>query len=387
MDTISSHKQFILPVYANRGLEIVRGEGAYLIDRTGARFLDMMSNYGVNILGHNHPRIVAALKDQIDNLTNLHSSFLNETRSEAARVLVESTPDNLQKVYFASGGAETVESAIKFAALSTGRSKFLAAKNGYHGKSFGALSATTSSGGKYHKGLEDMLLSFNYFEFGSIGSLEDMVSEDTAAVVIEPIQGEGGIRLAEAEFFRELSSVCKKYGTLVIVDEIQSGLGRTGSFLASDRHGYLYDLLCLSKGLGGGLPTGVVVMSNDVADKIPRGIHTSTMGGNPLSMRGLVETINTIKEEGLSENARVKGNILREEIQKIGAGKVKEVRGEGLMLGIELDTDSMQTLQLMQRNGVIAAPSGSTVVRLLPPLIVQEEDIEFCLGVLKKVLR
>ena len=303
---LENSRAFLIPTYPDRGISFARGEGAYLVDEQGKRYLDLGSNYGINIFGYAHPRITNALTDQLSKLVNLHGSFSAEIRSQAARRLVEFCGGKLQKVYFANSGAEAVEAALKFAKLATGKTHFVAMKNGYHGKTLGALSAT--GGEKYRQPFLPLLWEFSHVPFGDIDALFEVLSPDTAAVILEPIQGEGGVRTAPAEYFNDLQSLCREKGILIIVDEIQTGAGRTGHFLAGELYGLKPDLLCLGKGLAGGIPIGVTIVIEEIARAIPLHLHTSTFGGNPLACAGILAVLNELSNPQVLQEVRALGD-------------------------------------------------------------------------------
>jgi acetylornithine/LysW-gamma-L-lysine aminotransferase len=394
-DSIIQYKNLV-STYPFRGLKLVRGEGTYLYTEDNERYLDMMSNFGVNVLGYSHLRLNKILHEQIDRLTVLHSSFSNDMRSEALVKLRnrfnQSGFSNIKRFYFANSGAEAVEAALKFALLSTGRDKILAPINDYHGKTFAALSATTSGGGKYKKPFKKYLIDTDHFDFLDIDQLSEIISDEYAALIIEPIQGEGGIIIAKRDKLIEVSRLCKENGVILIVDEIQTGVGRTGKFLNIeyiDDETFRPDIVCLAKGIGGGVPVGVTCISEEINSKIPKGVQTSTFGGNPLAMAGIKATLDLIDKDFLSR-VRDKGQFLINSLKDLvpGSRDIREVRGEGLMIGIEFhDTDkATDVLKKLQGQKVLAAPSSSNTIRLLPPLIIEKVDIEMFIKVFKKVI-
>jgi len=374
--------RYLLNAYPNRGLVLNEGKGVYLQDERGESYLDFMSNYGVAILGHNHPVIIEALTLQLKRLSSLHGGFANEVRAEAARALTTRCGGGLSKVFFTNSGAEANEAALKFAVLATGRKKFVAFHNGFHGKTLGALSAT--AGASYRAPFEPLLWNFTFVDYGDQAGLA-AIDDQTAAVLIEPIQGEGGIRIPPSGFLAEVRRISEANGAVLIIDEIQTGMGRTGSFLASRAEIPAPDIVTLGKGLAGGIPAGAVVMSDKIAATIPRKIHTSTFGGNPLAAAGILATLSVLTDENLTR-VRSIGKEFLYRLQELDPELVSEVRGKGLMIGLDVRLDRDDVLRNLQREHVLAIPAGPGVVRFLPPYIIDENHIEIALRALKIAL-
>lgn len=376
-------QQFVVNTYVNRGLTLVKGEGVYLYDEKGNKYLDLMSNYGVNILGHSHPKITKRLTDQLSKLTVLHGSFTGDTRAEAAFQLVKKCGGQLAQVYFSNSGAEAVEAALKFSVLATSKKKFIAAVHSYHGKTMGALSATY--GDKYKKMFAPLLWNFEFVEHGNIKSLEKNIDHDVAAFIVEPIQGEGGIYTPPADYLQKVREICDKHNILLILDEIQTGCGRTGTFLASHQSKINYDILCLGKGLAGGLPVGATLVSKEIAAKIPKQIHTSTFGGNPLSCAGIVVTLGLLNDE-MMKHVKETGEYFISQLKTIQSPIVTDVRGQGLMIGLEIKDKRNEILKQLQLKNILAIPAGENVVRFLPPFIIQKKQIDEAVKVLKQII-
>ncbi len=382
---LEDKRSFLIPTYPDRGISFERGERAYLIDGQGRRYLDLGSNYGINIFGYSHPRITDALVDQLGKLVNLHGSFSTDIRSLAARRLVEFCGRGLEKVYFANSGAEAVEAALKFARLATGKCHFVAMKNGYHGKTLGALSAT--GGEKYRQPFLPLLWEFSHVPFGDISGLSEILRPDTAALLVEPVQGEGGVRTAPAEYFAELQSLCRRKGILLIVDEIQTGAGRTGRFLAGELYGLRPDLLCLGKGIAGGIPIGVTIASREIAEAVPLHAHTSTFGGNPLAAAGILAVLDELSHPELLAEIRSLGEYFLQSLCELHYQEIVEARGIGLMLALELSQNTTPVLRALQQRRIIAIPAGSNIVRFLPPFIIKREEIDIACQALNEILR
>jgi acetylornithine/LysW-gamma-L-lysine aminotransferase len=352
----------------------------------------MTSNFGVSLFGYSNQNIKNKLISQIENLSTLHASFNNNVRSEAlkalTRILRNSGFDNLNRFYFSNSGAEAVEAAIKFAILASGKNKFLSPRNDYHGKTIGALAATTSADGKYQKPFKDILLEVTNIEFGNIKDLEDKITDDYAALILEPIQGEGGVIIPTEEYLIEVSKLCKKKEIILIVDEIQTGAGRTGTFLNIEKiKDFHCDIVCLGKGIAGGIPVGITAISDEINDKIPKGIQTSTFGGNPLAMAGILASLEELKNSNILENTKIVGKYFIESLKNIANKEIVEVRGDGLIIGLEMKTDAIELIKFLQQNKVLATPSSGNTIRFLPPLIITKNDVDLVTNLIEKFLR
>lgn len=378
-----SQKNYFVTSYPDRGITLVDGTGPYLIEKNGTKYLDFGSNYGVSIFGYNQPRITRTLEDQLHRLVSLHGSLGSDVREEAAKLLVSRCGGKLSRVFFSNSGSEAVEAAIKFARVATGKSHFVAFEGGYHGKTLGSLSAT--SGEKYRHAFEPLLWSFTHIPLGDKNRLNEAVSEETAAIIIEPVQGEGGIREASADFLRYIQKLCRDNHMLLIADEIQCGTGRTGTFLASERYGLTPDIVCLGKGIAGGMPVGVTMVSGAVAARIPLHLHTSTFGGNPLTSAGIVAVLTEFDDPALLTHIGDTGAYFLRELKTLSHPGIVDVRGSGLMLGIELRVPVTPILKALQEHHIIAIPAGSNMVRFLPPYIVTKKEVDTVMEVLRKI--
>jgi acetylornithine/LysW-gamma-L-lysine aminotransferase len=374
-------KHFIVNSYPYRGLTLVKGDGVHLYDDSGNEYLDCLTNYGVSIFGYNHPTITAALVSQLKTLPSLHGSFVSDVRAEAAKKLVNMAGGNLAQVYFSSSGAEAVEAAIKFAWRHTGKTKIISTRGGYHGKTLGSLSATSEA--KYRRNLEDKLVKFNFVPFGDLDALKKELTSSVAAVILEPIQGESGIIVPPPGYLAAAAKLTKKMGCLLIIDEIQTGLGRTGSFLASGQEEIKPDIVCLGKGLAGGIPVGATLVTKDIAAGIPKSWQTSTFGGNPLAAAGILATLDLLTAKQLKQNEQT-GSWFIEQLSAINHPRIVSVRGRGFMVGVEVAGNRNQVLKNLQRQGVLAGPAGDQVVRFLPPYIITKTQLRI---VVKKLIR
>ncbi len=376
-------KNYLVSSYPNRGITFVGGDGAYLINEKGEKYLDLGSNYGVSIFGYSNKYIKSELIKQIYKLINLHGSFNNNIRSKVAELLLKRCGGKLAKVFFSNSGTEAIETAIKFARLKTGKSHFISTKGAYHGKTLGALSAT--SGDKYRKPFVPLLWNFAQVKFGDLNDLKSHISEKTAAVIIEPVQGEGGINIPPENYLKSVEKICREKNILLIVDEIQTGVGRIGEFLACQKFDIEPDILCLGKGLAGGIPIGATLISESIATAIPLQIHTSTFGGNPLACRGIIAVLAQLNKKRLDYVQEIGKYFLRK-LQKIKHSKVIDIRGIGLMIAIEFKDNVTPILKALQRQQIIAIPAGSNIVRFLPPFIISKREVDRAVSVINKVI-
>jgi LysW-gamma-L-lysine/LysW-L-ornithine aminotransferase len=376
-------KRFTVDVYPSRGLVLARGEGVHLIDEAGERYLDMMSNYGASILGYGHPAVERALVDQWRALPTLHGSFANEVRARASHALVGRAMGGRGAVYWGNSGAEAVEAALKFAALATGRRRIVACRGAYHGKTLGALSATW--GEKYRAPFEPLLWQFAHVPFDDAEALAAALDDATAAVIVEPIQGESGVRVPRPGYLQAVRRACRERGVLLILDEVQTGCGRTGAFLAAAHEGVTADVVCLGKGLAGGIPVGATVVTPGVAAHITRSTHTSTCGGNPLTLAGVLAVLAVLDDAMLARVAAL-GERFLAAVRGLALPQVADVRGRGLMIGVELRERRDEVLRALQERHVLAIPAGENVVRFLPPYTIREEHVDEAVAALAAAL-
>jgi len=373
--------RYELPVYPRRDIVLVRGKGARLYDEEGREYIDCASNVGVSNIGHGNEEVARAIEEQYRTLANCYGMFYNPVRARLAQRLVELAPPRLQRVFFCNSGTEAVEGALKFARATTGRSEILAAMRGFHGKTFGALAATW--GEEYQRPFVPMMPGVKHVPFNQFEKLAQAAGKETAAVILEPVQGEGGVRVGEKTYFELVRRFCDEKGILLILDEVQTGFGRTGTLFACEQF-VEPDLLCVAKSLAGGVPMGAVLCSEKV--KVPVKSHTSTFGGNPLACAAALASLEIIVRDKLPERARTLGAYFLEGLQAIAGQKVREVRGLGLMIGIELKEKAAPYVQRLAEKGVIVLLAGPNVIRLLPPLVITKEEIDIVLAALREVL-
>lgn len=372
--------------YSKRPVVIVKGQGATLWDVNGREYLDCMGAYGVCVVGHCHPRVVEAIQQQAARLLACHSSLYNDARSTFLRKLVDVTPTALNKVFLANSGTETVEAAIKLARKHTGRSEILAFMGGYHGKTLGSLSATWDK--RYRTPFEPLVPGFIHVPYGRPDRVKDAVTEATAAVLVEPIQGEGGIKVPPLDFLSELRVICDATGALLICDEVQTGLGRTGRLFASEHFNVVPDVLCLAKAIGGGVPIGAMVAKEAVMASLTVGDHSSTFGGNPLTCAAAAAAVDVVVEERLPERAARLGSYFMARLKELQEKYtvVREVRGMGLMIGMEFRFDVYNLILGALKQGVLMLDAGRNVLRFLPPLVISREQLDRVVEVLDAVI-
>jgi acetylornithine/LysW-gamma-L-lysine aminotransferase len=369
-------------VYVKHSITLVRGEGARVWDSEGHEYVDCMAGHGAANLGHAHPAVAQAVAEQARRLITCHEAFPNDQRAAAMQALSRLRP-GLDRVFLCSSGTEAVEAALKFARLSTGRAGVVAAMRGFHGRTFGALSATWNK--HYRQSFEPLVPGFRHVPFNDAAALEQAVDHQTAAIILEVVQGEGGVHVAEPAFLSAAQHLARERGALLIIDEVQTGLGRTGKLLAVEHFDLTPDLLCLAKSIAGGVPMGAVLVGPRVGGFTP-GLHGTTFGGNPLACAACIAALRALIEERLPEQAAEKGAYLLHQLRQIGSPLVREVRGLGLMVGIELKRKVAPYLQGLLDMGVIALPAGLTVIRLLPPLVITYPQLDRVLEALRAVL-
>ena len=369
-------------IYTKHPIAIVRGDGASVWDSAGREYVDCMAGHGVANLGHAHPAVAQAVAEQARRLITCHEAFYNDQRSAALALLASLRP-GLTRVYLCNSGTEAVEGAFKFARLSTGRPGIVAAMRGFHGRTLGALSATWNK--HYREPFEPLVPGFRHVPYNNVQALEQAVDDQTAAVVLEVVQGEGGVHVADPAYLAAAQRTCRERGALLIIDEVQTGLGRTGKLLAVEHFDLTPDLLCLAKSVAGGVPMGAVLIGPAVGGFAP-GTHGSTFGGNPLACAACVAALQALIGERLPEQAAEKGAYLMARLREIESPLVREVRGLGLMVGIEIKQKVAPYLDALLDLGVIALPAGLTVLRLLPPLVITYPQLDRVVEALRTVL-
>ena len=380
MNILSTEQRYAFEVFPKRNLAIVRGDGATLYDESGRAYIDCVAGVGVASVGHANPDVARAIGEQARTLITCPGIFYNDVRARLLEKLVSITPSRVSRAFLCNSGTEANEAAIKLAMHATGRRSFVCAMRGFHGRTMGALSATH----KHRDAYEPLLDGFGFVPFNNIDKLRAAVRGATAAVIVEIVQGEGGVRLGDAAFFAAAREVCDTHGALLIVDEVQTGFCRTGRFFASEHHGVQPDILCLAKAMAGGVPMGAVLVSDAVPAEI--GMHGSTFGGNPLACAASLATIEVMERDGLAEQARAKGARFATAFAQRRSSKVRDFRQIGLMIGIELKERARPHIEALMARGVLSLPAGPTVIRLLPPLVIEDEALDEVASRLHEVL-
>ncbi len=371
-------------VYPKRALTIVRGQGTYLWDSEGRRYIDCVGGQGAANLGHAHPAVVAAIQNQAATLISCPEIFYNDTRAALLEKLT--TAAGMPRAFLCNSGTEAVEAALKFAKLATGRKHIVAAKRGFHGRTMGALAATWEP--KYREPFEPGVPNYTHVPYNDLSPLEAEISDQTAALILEVVQGEGGVRPGDGEYLRAAQALCRERGAMFITDEVQTGFGRTGKLFAHQHYGLEPDLMPVAKSMAGGLPMGACLIGSRVGTLEPM-THGSTFGGNPLACAAALAALEVMDTEDLPGRAAALGGWMLERLADLPSRfpeKVREVRGLGLLLGIELRNKVAPVLRGLQERGVLALPAGVTVLRLLPPLVISKDDLELVAQAVEAVL-
>jgi acetylornithine/LysW-gamma-L-lysine aminotransferase len=387
LDIVSVEDSYGSPSYQKLPLVVERGFGAKVWDNAGREYIDYLASYGVAFLGHSNPSVVDAVREQASKLMSCHGSLYTPVRSELLERLASIAPRGLTRVYLSNSGAEAVEVAIKLARRYTRKKKIVSMKGGYHGKTFGALSATWNP--KYKEAFEPLVPGFVFAEYGDPESLRSCVDGETAGVIVEPVQGESGVIIPPSDYLREVREVCDAAGVLMIADEIQTGLGRTGKMWACEHAGVTPDILLVGKVLGGGLPLSATVARGDIGASLMKGEHTSTYAGNPLVCAAGKAAIEYITSHDVCGEAAKKGGKLLSELTTLAQTKksVRSVRGLGLMIALELKIDVRNPLLSALSRGLIMGYSGRTILRLLPPVVTDESEMSKAVELIDSVLQ
>ncbi|HEX9494642.1 MAG TPA: aminotransferase class III-fold pyridoxal phosphate-dependent enzyme [Candidatus Limnocylindria bacterium] len=360
-------------LYQKRDVALVRGDGARVWDDTGREYIDCVGGQGSGNLGHANAAVAEALGTQARTLSFCTELFYNDRRAELYDRLAAILPPALDRIFLCNSGTEAVEGALKFAHVATKRANVVATMRGFHGKTMGALSATW--GPEYRELFGPLLAGFSHIPFNKTDALDAAITTETSAFILELVQGEGGVRPASREFVAEAARLCRERGVMFILDEVQTGFGRTGTMFALEQYGVVPDVLCLAKSIAGGMPMGAIAFSRALGE-LPKRSHSSTFGGNPLACAAAVATIDEHLRLGLARNAAERGKQLHAGLLAIESPKIREVRGLGLLQGIELKENAGATIKALQDRGVLALGAGPTVVRYLPPLVITTAQVD-----------
>ncbi len=383
---IETEDAYTSGVYSKRPVAIVRGQGALLWDEAGREYIDCAAGHGVANLGHGRPDIAAAISEQALRLVTCPEIVYNDTRARLLERLAGLVPVKQARIFLCNSGTEAIEGALKFARLATGRTGIVATLRGFHGRSMGALSATWEP--HYREPFAPLVPGFTHIRYNNLDAAREAIGEETAAVLVELVQGEGGVHPATQEYISGLAELCHERGALLIVDEVQTGLGRTGRLFACQHYHLEPDILCLAKSLAGGIPMGAICLGARVQESghIGKGAHGTTFGGNPVACAAALATLDILEREDLPGRAAELGEYALQRLREMQAPVIREVRGRGLMLGLELTAKVQPYLERLCERGILALPAGPRVLRLLPPLVITREQLDCALDAVEEVL-
>ena len=383
---MNSEDDFLGHLYQRFPIVIDRGKGANVWDDAGKEYIDCMAGYGVALVGHCNDRVVDAIKDQIEKLMVCHMSTYNTARSTMLKKLSKVVPSGLDKIFFSNSGAEAVETALKFSRKYSGKPGVISMNGGYHGKTFGALSVTSSE--KYRRPFEPLLDHIKFVPYGNARKLIDSIDDKTGTVILEPVQGESGIIMPPPGFIQEVREICSRHSLVLIFDEIQSGFGRTGKMWAAENWNTIPDVVCVAKGIAGGFPMGLTITRPEIMESMKIGEHSSTFAGNPLGCAAASASIDALVLDGLIQNSADTGHYFKDLLVQLKEKHkiVREVRGLGLMLALELRFDVRNILMDGISNGILMLYSGRNIIRLLPPLLIDRELVSKFVATLDKLL-
>lgn len=381
--------RYVMQTYARFPIALVKGKGVRVWDADGKEYMDFVAGLAVNSLGHCHPAVARAVADQVNTLLHVSNLYHIEPQARLAKALCDHS--FADRVFFCNSGAEANEAAIKLARRygserARGRNEILTALNSFHGRTLATLTATGQE--KIRLGYDPLPAGFRHAPFNDLEAAEAAVDHRTAAILVEPIQGEGGVVAADASYVRGLRRLCDDRGLLLMFDEVQVGMGRTGRLFAYEHFGVEPDVMTLAKALGGGLPLGAMLARERVAESFPPGSHASTFGGNPVVCRAGLAVLETLLEDGLVEHCEAMGSLLREGLEGLAKrfAFVREVRGKGLLLGMEMEGECGPVIRECMREGLLVASAGANVLRMAPPLTIEEEDVAEALSVIERAL-
>ena len=369
--------RYLFHNYGRIPVAFTHGEGCYLYGTDGRRYLDLVAGIAVNALGYAHPAWVAAVQEQAARMAHVSNLYYVEQQGELAQRIAEIAPGDISRTLFVNSGAEANEAALKTAVKYTGRTKVLSALNGFHGRTSASLGATGQK--IFQTGFEPLISdAYEYFRFGDLESVKELMTKDVAALIVEPIQGESGVITADPSFFKGVRDLCDDYGAVMIVDEVQTGIGRTGEWYGIQNFGVVPDMITMAQALGGGVPIGAVSTTDEFCSVMTPGTHGTTFGGSPLVCAAGCATLDTIRNEGLVAHAKALGAEWRSKIEAIGSDRIVDVRGYGLITGVEMD--STETASMVREkcldNGILVNVAHGKTIRLVPPLIVTSEQTD-----------
>jgi acetylornithine/N-succinyldiaminopimelate aminotransferase len=369
---VAKDAKYVFQTYGRQPLVLARGKGALVWDADGREYVDCVAGIAVNNVGHCHPTVVAAIQEQAAKLMHTSNLYYNELQPELAAKLAQLS--GMDKVFFCNSGTEAIEAALKLSRKNTENKGFIATEHCFHGRTMGALSITHKE--KYRKPFEPLVPGASFVPYGDAEAIRNKIDSDTAAVIIEPIQGEGGVNIPQKDYLKEVKKICDRADIVLVFDEVQTGMGRTGKWFGKDHFGVQPDVMCVAKGIAGGFPMGVMMATDDVAKSFVKGDHASTFGGNPLACAAALGTIKAIEEEKLIERSRDMGNYMRAELaKKCKQDFVDHVRGLGMMIGVQMKREGNALVDQAREKGVIINVASDTVIRLVPPFVITKDEI------------
>lgn len=388
MNTFEKGKEVVMNTYNRFPITLEKGEGMYVYDENNKKYLDFAAGIAVNALGHNHKKLVETIAEQATKLIHVSNLYWTKPQIELAEKLVKI--GDFDKAFFCNSGAEAIEGALKISrkyGSKTGRSEIITMLHSFHGRTFGAITATGQP--HYQEGLGELLPNIKYAKYNDIESLKDTITDKTCAIFLEPVQGEGGIIPADKEYLQEVRKICDEKDIVLVFDEIQCGVGRLGTFYAYQHYGVVPDCVCMAKGIAGGIPCGVLMAKQKIADSFKPGDHASTFGGNPLATSAGNVVVDELLNNGVLENAKKQGEYLEKCLKQLKEEFecIIDVRGVGLMQGIELNVLVADIIAETIDNGLLLVNAGKNVIRFVPSLIVSKENIDEAMDILKKAIK
>ncbi|MFH0888665.1 MAG: acetylornithine transaminase [Planctomycetota bacterium] len=385
-EVMELYQQYVMPTYTKSQTVLVRGKGTKVYDIEGKEFLDFFPGWAVSGIGHCHPRVVSAIKNQVKKMIHVSNNYYNELQARLAEKIVKHSFDG--KVFFCNSGAEAIEGAIKLARRFgyPSRYEIITMENSFHGRTLGALTATAQS--KYQEGFAPLPAGFVYAPFNDLEAVKAKITDKTVAIMLEPIQGEGGVNVASVDFLNGLRKICDEKKILLVFDEIQTGMGRTGKMFCYQHYDIVPDIMTLSKTLGGGFPIGALVAKREIADTLQPGMHASTFGGSPLACAASLAVFEAIEDANLVTKAEIRGKYLAKKLLQLKKEFpfIKNVRGKGLMQGVELDIEGAKIVNSCMEQKLLINCTQKKVLRLMPPLTVKNKEIDMAVSILHNAL-
>jgi acetylornithine/N-succinyldiaminopimelate aminotransferase len=381
-EAMAKDARYVIQTYGRQPIVLTKGKGALVWDVNGKEYIDCVAGIAVNNLGHCHPKVVAAIQEQAAKLMHTSNLYYTDIQPELAEKLSQIT--GMDRMFFANSGTESVEAALKLARKSTGKKGFIAAEHCFHGRTMGALSITHKS--KYREPFEPLVPGAKFVPYGDADAIRRSIGQDTAAVVLEPVQGEGGVQIPPKGYLQEVREICDKSDTLLIFDEVQTGMGRTGKWFAKEHSGVEPDIMCVAKGIAGGFPMGVMAAQEGIASAFRKGDHASTFGGSPLACAASLATIRAIEEEHLLERSREMGEYLKKELSiHCKQDFVDHVRGIGMMVGVQMNKEGNALVDKAREKGVLINVASDTVIRFVPPFVITKDEIDKAVGIVSEL--